>query len=80
MNRTLQRRIELLETRLIPAWEPLRIVIASLPSDYVVGIGERVVEDEFPENQDMRYPLMLTVHQRIATDPNDHGMRWSDQV
>jgi hypothetical protein len=29
MNRTLQRRIELLEGRFVPAWEPLRIVVAT---------------------------------------------------
>jgi hypothetical protein len=58
MNLALQRRIELLETRFVPAWEPLRVVVKSIPPDYVLSAGERVVEDEFLEVQDRRYPLM----------------------
>jgi len=78
MNRELRRRIELLETRFVPTLEPLRIVITSMPSDYVLGAGERIVEDEFLEGQDRRCPLMLTVHERITTDLTDHGLRWSN--
>jgi len=80
MNRTLQRRIELLETRFVPTLEPMRIVVTSMPSGYVLGPGERVVEDEFLEGQDRRCPLMLTVHERITIDPMDHGKRWSNRV
>jgi hypothetical protein len=58
MNRTLQRRIELLEKQSAPTWEPLRIFVTSIPSNYVLSPGERVVEDEFLEVQDRRYPLM----------------------
>jgi hypothetical protein len=79
VNRGLHRRIELLETRFVPAWEPLRIVVMSLPSNYVLGPGERLVEDELLEGQDRKRPLMLTVNERITTDPKDHGKRWSDQ-
>ncbi len=80
MNRELQRRIELLETRFIPTWEPLRIVIKSIPSDYILSAGERVVEDEFLEAECQPFPLMLTVNERITTDPKDHGKRWSNQL
>ena len=80
MNRILQRRIELLETRFEPAWEPLRIVVQSIPRDYLLGAAERVVEDELLEGQDRRYPLMLTVKERITIDPRDRGKRWSDQL
>lgn len=79
MNRGLHRRIETLEKRYVPTWEPLRIVVTSLPSDYALSSGGRVVEDEFMEGQDRRYPLMLNVHERITTDPNDCGRRWSDR-
>jgi hypothetical protein len=57
----------------------LRIVVTSMPRHYVLGPGERVVEDEFLDGQDMKRPLMLTVNERITTDPKDHGKRWSDQ-
>jgi hypothetical protein len=80
VNRGLQRRIELLETRFVPALEPLRIVVTSIPSGYVLNAGERIVEDEFLEGQDRRCPLMLTVNERITTDPKDHGRRWSDRL
>jgi hypothetical protein len=80
MNRALHRRVELLEARFVPAWEPLRIVVRSIPSDFVLSAGERVVEDEFLEGQDRRCPLMLTVHERITIDPRDHGKRWSNRV
>ena len=80
MNRALHRRIELLETRFVPTLEPLRIVVTSMPPDYVLIPGERVVEDELLEGQDRRYPLVLTVNERITTDPDDHGVRWSDQL
>jgi hypothetical protein len=49
MNRPLQRRIELLETRFVPAWEPLIVVVKSIPPDKGLNPGERVVEDEFLE-------------------------------
>jgi hypothetical protein len=80
MNRALRSRVERLETRYVPVWEPLRVVLTSIPSDYVIRPGERIVQDEFLEGQDQRYPLMLTVYERITTDPKDHGKRWSDQV
>jgi hypothetical protein len=80
MNRTLQRRIELLETRSVPTCEPLRIVVTSIPSDYILSADERVVEDEFPEDECQPCPLMLTVNERITTDPGDHGNRWSDRT
>ena len=56
MNRELRRRIELLETRFVPTSEPLRIVVTSMPPHYVLGPGERVVEDEFldPSTADAR--------------------------
>jgi hypothetical protein len=80
MNRTLQRRIELLEARYGPAWEPLRIVVTSIPSGYVLNAGERIVEDEFLEGRDRTCPLMVTVNERITTDPKDCGSRWSDRL
>ena len=80
MNRTLQRRIDLLETRFVPAWEPLIVVVKSIPPNKGLNPGERVVEDEFLEGQDRRYPLMLTVNERITTDPRDRGRRWSDEL
>jgi hypothetical protein len=80
MNRILQRRIELLETRFEPAWEPLRVVVKAIPPDYVPSAGERVVEDEYFEGQDRQCPLMLTVHERITTDPKDLGRQWSDRL
>jgi hypothetical protein len=54
MNRGVHRRVELLEMRSTPAWEPLRIVVTSIPLDYVLGPGECIVEDEFLEGQDER--------------------------
>jgi len=80
VNRTLHRQIELLEMRFVPAWEPLRIVVTSLPSDYVLSPGERDVEDEFLEGPDRKCRLMLTVHERITTDPTDRGKRWFDPL
>ncbi len=80
MNRALRSRVERLETRYVPVWEPLRVVLASIPPNYGLSAGERVVEDEFLEGQDRRFPLMVTVHERITIDPRDHGKRWSDQL
>lgn len=78
MNRTLQRRVERLEARYVPAWEPLRLVVRSIPSGYLLNPGERLVEDEFLEGEQRSYPLMITVNERITTDPSDLGRRWSD--
>jgi len=78
MNRALHRRIELLETRFVPGWEPLIVVVKSILPDNVLNHGERIVQDEFLEGQDRKRPLMVTVNERITTDPTDHGLRWSN--
>ena len=80
MNRALERRIELLESRFEPNWEPLRVIVTSIRTDYEFGPGERIVEDEFLEGQDPRYPLVLTVHERTTTVATDRGKRWLDQL
>jgi len=80
MNRALERRIELLESRFEPNWEPLRVIVTSIRTDYEFGPGERIVEDEFLEGQDLRYPLVLTVHERTTTVATDRGKRWLDQL
>jgi hypothetical protein len=72
MNRALRSRVERLETRYVPVWEPLRVVLTSIPSDYVISPGERIV-NEFVEGQDQRYPLMLTVYERIMMNCPDAG-------
>ncbi len=68
----------MLETRFVPAWEPLIVVVKSIPQDNVLNPGERIVQDEFLEGEDSEIPLMLTVNERITTDPTDHGLRWSN--
>jgi hypothetical protein len=70
-------RVELLEARSVPAWEPLRIVVTSITLDHVLSAGEGLVEDEFLEGQDRRHPLLLTVYVRITIDPRDHEKRWT---
>jgi hypothetical protein len=77
MNRALQRRIELLESRVTPPdWQPLRVVCKLIPSDYKLAPGERIMEDDILEGEYQRHPLMLAVHERITSDPHDQGILW----
>jgi hypothetical protein len=80
VNRALRSRVERLETRYVPVWEPLRIVVRSIPPDYVPSVGERVVEDEFLQDQDRRYPLMLTVIKSLAQSQTSLTLSAIDQV
>ena len=74
-NRTMHRRIEWLESRITPPdWQPLRVVCKLISPDYELAPGERIVEDDVVEGEYQQYPLMIAVHQRITTDPNDQGI------
>ena len=80
LNQALKSRIEILESRVTPPdWQPLRVVCELIPPDYKLAPGERFVEDDILEGEYQRYPLMLTVHERITSDPNDHGILWSSR-
>jgi hypothetical protein len=77
VNRALHRRIERLELRVAPPdWQPLRVVCKLVSSDYELAPGERIVQDDVLEGESQRYPLMLSVHQRITNHPNDQGILW----
>ena len=50
MNRALQRRIELLESRVTPPdWQPLKVICKLIAPDYELAPGERIVEDDVIE-------------------------------
>ena len=55
-----------------PACERCKLISLDTP-------GERIVEDDVVERKYQQYPLMIAVHQRIATDPNDQGELWSSR-
>ena len=84
MKRALHRRIEWLESRsdlqgMQPDSQPLRILSQLVSPEYRLAPGERIVEDDVLEGPYQRFPLMLTVHERITSDPNDHGILWSSR-
>lgn len=75
MNHNLHHRLKSLERWVAPVRiPPLRIHCPTIPVDFQLSPGERIVEDEIAESES--YALVVTVHERITADSHDHGKRY----